>query len=356
MRITPPLQPADNKAITNKRIEYIDSLKGICITLVVAYHCNLYGHDTPLSLLRMPLYFVLSGLFFKDYGSWFANFLTKTNKLIIPFLFFYTISYLLFCITRILIGGEIDLPYFNFVDPQKSFVNGVLWFLLALFCANMVFYPICKYIKRLWLQGIACFAISAAMLYLSTLTSARLPLYLDSGIFALPFFWVGYALRQLNLLTIHIHRIINAIIIVALISIPVISTYTLGFSNVDIGGLRITGSPIIYFIMSPAIVLGVIAFFKLIGSVPLLRFVGRYSLVILGTHNIIAIYLTSIASHFGFDNTSYSFCLCQFIISFLVSITLIPVLTKFFPYFTAQRDLLGPKGEFLRGKTAGALG
>lgn len=55
--------------MSKNRIEFIDLAKGICIILVVMYHCGLGGLIPGDKLLRMPLYFVLSGLFFKDYGK-----------------------------------------------------------------------------------------------------------------------------------------------------------------------------------------------------------------------------------------------------------------------------------------------
>ena len=49
------------------RIKFVDTAKGICILLVVMYHAGLVDNDTPcLSMLRMPFYFTLSGLFFID--------------------------------------------------------------------------------------------------------------------------------------------------------------------------------------------------------------------------------------------------------------------------------------------------
>ena len=52
-----------------QRIIFIDLAKGICITLVVLYHVfgDLSGDViNMMTLFRMPLYFVLSGLFFKS--------------------------------------------------------------------------------------------------------------------------------------------------------------------------------------------------------------------------------------------------------------------------------------------------
>lgn len=70
-------RPVSTSSSEKPRIEFIDLAKGICIILVVIFHFDV---DIPLLRpMRMPLYFILSGLFFKDYGG-FINFLTKKNE------------------------------------------------------------------------------------------------------------------------------------------------------------------------------------------------------------------------------------------------------------------------------------
>ena len=59
------------------RIYWIDTAKGICILLVVINHAIMITHieyifgniniENSLSSFRMPLYFTLSGIFFKRY-------------------------------------------------------------------------------------------------------------------------------------------------------------------------------------------------------------------------------------------------------------------------------------------------
>ena len=51
------------------------------------------GGDYPMNDIfeqtRMPLYFILSGLFFKDYAGGIREFLLrKANRILIPYLFF----------------------------------------------------------------------------------------------------------------------------------------------------------------------------------------------------------------------------------------------------------------------------
>ena len=63
---TNDIQHNTNKAST-KRIEFVDLTKGFCICLVVILH--VFGESAgntfnTLNLFMMPLYFILSGLFF----------------------------------------------------------------------------------------------------------------------------------------------------------------------------------------------------------------------------------------------------------------------------------------------------
>ena len=76
----------------NKRIDFVDLTKGVCIILVVMAHIGgafeKLDYHSMIASFRMPLYFFISGIFFKSYEGLFGFFIRKINKLIIPFLFF----------------------------------------------------------------------------------------------------------------------------------------------------------------------------------------------------------------------------------------------------------------------------
>ena len=74
--------------MSKSRIEFIDLAKGICIILVVVGHVGVNIAIPGLEQVRMPLYFMLSGLFFKNYGGGEYFFIKKVNKILIPFIFF----------------------------------------------------------------------------------------------------------------------------------------------------------------------------------------------------------------------------------------------------------------------------
>ena len=87
------------KETPSKRIDFVDLTKGVCIILVVMTHIGgafeQLDRGSMLSCFRMPLYFFISGVFFKPYEALSGFILRKINKLIIPFLFFYLSAFLL---------------------------------------------------------------------------------------------------------------------------------------------------------------------------------------------------------------------------------------------------------------------
>jgi len=68
--------------IQKKRVEFFDLAKGFCILLVVIFHITEhYKLEMPasdmLKSMRLPLYFFLSGCFFKTYNGFFGIFLKE---------------------------------------------------------------------------------------------------------------------------------------------------------------------------------------------------------------------------------------------------------------------------------------
>ena len=72
-----------------QRIEFIDLTKGLCISLVVLFHIHCFETttETALRFFRMPLYYFLSGIFFREYAGLLSFSVKKINKLIIPNVF-----------------------------------------------------------------------------------------------------------------------------------------------------------------------------------------------------------------------------------------------------------------------------
>ena len=136
----------------HRRIDFVDLTKGVCIILVVMAHIggafDQLDKHSMLSCFRMPLYFFISGIFFKPYEGLYGFIIRKTNKLIIPFIFFYVSAFLLKYIVWKIAPETFHLPVswrellFVFHGHDLIKFNPPIWFLLALFNCNILFYLI----------------------------------------------------------------------------------------------------------------------------------------------------------------------------------------------------------------------
>ena len=186
----------------NRRIEFIDLTKGLCIMLVVMMHVGgaFDGLATGpvLSSFTMPLYFFVSGLFFKSYEG-FGGFLArKVDKLLVPFLIFYLGAFLLMYGISKAVPGTFRLPVrwnellLIFRNHELIRFNPPIWFLVALFNCNMLFYVV-HYLRRKHIPTMfaVTLLIGATGFWLGK-QRIELPFYIDVAMTALPFYFAGF--------------------------------------------------------------------------------------------------------------------------------------------------------------------
>ena len=144
----------------NKRLDYIDTAKGIGIILVVVYH-HLMGVEfitNWISSFHMPLFFMITGYLYafrNDYSMSVASFvLQKVKGLMYPF---FTLSFI------VLLWNAI---YYNVLFPSvenesnsleillltiTTYGFHALWFVPCLFYSSVVFYVLLKYQLHHWI-------------------------------------------------------------------------------------------------------------------------------------------------------------------------------------------------------------
>ena len=284
-----------------QRIQYIDLAKGFCIILVVAYHVNkaLHFHQAPLfwdtlSVFRMPLYFFLSGLFFKEYEGFVGFFLRKVNKLLIPFLFFYLVTS--FALSNILNLFGVPVPDAESLGRSglwafvyEKFSNGPIWFLLALFIVNIYFYAILVTVKQITpppivaaIVTLVCFGLG---FFSTTFVSRNYNLYCfaDTAMAALPFFAMGYlSFRYANILVPNrFDKFLPLIVIACFVFTFVVN----GKCSYKINSYSI--NPVLQYMSGMTGTLGVVFMAKLVRNLPFITYWGRYSIMILVTHSLL---------------------------------------------------------------------
>lgn len=329
----------------NSRIDFVDLVKGICIILVVMSHIHgifdLADYNYMIDSFRMPLYFFISGIFFKSYNGFIGFIKRKLNKLFIPFLFFYFASFLLMFLAYHVIPGIFRLPVrcsellYIFQNHELIRFNPPLWFLIALFNCNILFYLI-HYLrdKNIYAMFAVTILIGIVGFYLGK-QRIELPFYLDTAMTALPFYVGGFWIRRYNFFLFPHHRfdrIIPLIIIACLL--------LMYFTATNIG-MRTNGYPGNIFQTYIAGFSGIIFIMmigKLLHHVPFISYIGRYSIITLGIHAPILHFLFPLVRRYVSNPLVSSMII--FILIMIICCLLIPVFIKLFPRLVAQKDLI----------------
>ena len=313
--------------------------------------CAFYKLQMPapdlFKAFRMPLYFFLSGFFFKTYSGFFDFFKRKVNKLLVPFLFWFLLCSV--CITLFVsqvFGVQLEnANYSTFLGSLRAlifgevFSNSAIWFLLCLFEVNILFYIIVLLSERFKL-GIVSMCVMTALLGCLGITMGllriNLPIYIDSSLSALPFFVFGYFINRYTSI-VHPNRFDKLNLPIAIVFFIIIyffaGHYSLKFNYYD----SVSTALFVY----PCGILGTMGVFlisKAIKKIPVVSWWGRYSIMILVTHKMLFQLFAPIITMFGLS-VRWELIL-NMVFTFSSYFLLIPFMKKYMPHVTAQKDVI----------------
>jgi len=284
----------------------------------------------------MPLYFFLSGLFFKPYEN-YSGFLTrKVNKLLIPFLFFHILS----CI---IIPLRHRTPFewhilWDWIFSQCVYPNGPLWFLVCLLWLNQIFYALFKIANRVH-YPVGFIIGSSIIIGITGYCIGRYGYNIDAmnigtAMTAIPFFCAGYVFRRYT--KILEPNSWDKYLPFIVLPLAFLTVYFAGpvhyFENqYDVNLLSVYGCGL-------SGVLCVLFISKMLGHLPLVSYFGRYSIMILVSHILVI--------DFFLPQVYRLNCICWIKVIILTSIVLllsliiIPIMKRYLPHVTAQKDLI----------------
>lgn len=129
-----------------KRSELMDIAKGIAILAVVLAHCDIGLLGTFFFIFHLPIFFIISGYFFKPYDAK-TFFRKKLKGYVIPLISCGTVlaavNGVKDCITNDSRSPRFFLEEFlAIVVVQRRYTT--LWFLAALFCGIVIFYALVR--------------------------------------------------------------------------------------------------------------------------------------------------------------------------------------------------------------------
>lgn len=302
-----------------------------------------------LASFRMPFYFLLSGLFFKPYNSFGEFIIKKTNRLLIPFVFFYlTITILWQLIFKVLMSlcmtsqknsilGVLESMKVNFISDH--FFNGPIWFLLCLFFMNILFYMLYRISVKskynILFLCILSFSVGFIGFYLGK-HNIYLPLYIGTAMSCLPFFMIGYFVRKYtNILIRRTYDKYLWIISIALFAyIYKNAKYVFFFTN-DLTEVNL----ISFYLCGLLGTFAILFISKGIERVQLISYLGKYSIMVLCTHSVIIEAFRMVYYHYMMNK--YKAGILLFILIVLTeTVIIIPFCKRYLPYVTAQKDVI----------------
>lgn len=132
-----------------KREEWCDIAKGIVIILMIIGHMPNYIPNFVRELIysfHMPFFFIISGYWFnKDKYVFKDFFIKKVKHLLVPYLIFSIVFFILLLLFSIYSDNDIE----RWIENIFIWGNGIsiLWFFMALFGAEIIYYCISKYLS-----------------------------------------------------------------------------------------------------------------------------------------------------------------------------------------------------------------
>ena len=332
------------------RLKWVDTAKGICIILVILYHTTEHIMDLSpairdmLRATRMPLYYTIAGLFVSIRSpQLFLN--KKINRLIIPFCFFVLLGNMVGYVKSLI--ENTDFTYFSPLyyvitgDAAGKFINSPVWFLFSLFDVYIIFMLIEKFstcfgkyklISKITLSILAGFCGIRC-----NRMGIDLPFFLDSSLTAIPFLVFGHiVMSRTELFKKDYNRVKYLSLSLVLIGIALFT------ANGDIDYRINNFKTSLFHIYFPAFmgVIGILMFTKVIGTIPIITKIGRYSIVYLGTHYLLFKDLKLFFEAHISQQQVILIDLLTFSCSVIISMVLCWIFLKTVPCLIAQKDIV----------------
>ena len=282
--------------MANNRITFLDSAKGVCMVLIVCSHTDALVPVPMAHLAQTSAFFLLSGYFFSTRLGWKEHFVKTVKTILVPFLFFYILSYVLFYLGRAFMPGFSEMTAANGIldcFTQKQYFNGPLWFLLSLFWVRLAVYAIVTLLKRVEVQMAVSLCLGGLAYFLSK-NGIDLPLSLDTALFSVPIFHLGHLARRYDILSRPTKPEACFLAVVFYLSCMAFPVNINNSLNIYDGGY--VWCMYVSVILSLAIVL---ASKGLLFKEQVLSFIGRHTMWIMCTHHLVYRPVKLIVSHFA---------------------------------------------------------
>jgi acyltransferase len=333
----------------NKQLDFIDFLKGAGIFSIVWGH-SMVVKSAYLYSFHLPLFFLISGFLYKK--TVFPIFLVnKINRILIPFVFFFLLSWLIFFIL-ILSGYDAGnlahhvklLPYV-LIGIEKDGGNGPIWYLACLFSLVLMYSLLDNYIKDQYLLNLSILLVLIAG-FLCVRWHIHLPYRTEIAFSAILFYHLGYCFKKFEIQEFFRSRKWIKWSVVLLLIILHYFAYTL---NIKISGIHnvnmianITGNIYLFYASAIFAMTYVFLISTEFPKINFINYLGQNSLVILAIHVLILHFIYDplhlLFNHF--PEISGLFSIVVTILCILICLPFIYFSKNYIPKLTGYKSLI----------------
>lgn len=310
------------------------------MTWVVWYHTT---HPAFVDYsFRIPLFFFVSGIFFKTY-PWRIFWRKKVNQLLIPFVLFYVIYYLFLLISDALSNHSFSSfdyssfwEIFGLYSVNETFVvNPPLWFICALINLQLLLYFSARYITNKWL--LISFAIIVSFSGLWYIQQVPTPFMLGRSLKYFIYYVLGFTFGKSLIAYLAISKRREAFLL--MISLFVILCLVILRALFAINGKIIDFFDYIEIL---GITMLLIVLFKYIHKYKVMypfKYFGMNSYIVFGMHEIYHSSFRVILERF-FGCITIPLGCVQTLMTLLLLWPTIWLLNKYIPMFVAKKELI----------------
>lgn len=339
------------------RIQWVDYAKAFGIFLVVLGHAGFpESVRSVIYVFHIPLFFFLSGMFFKPekYANYNVFLKKRLRQLVVPYLFFNIATYLFW----VIIGrhfGKDALLVFNPLHPLLGILYGTptnhflehnapMWFLACLFMTESLYFLIFKNINnQLKIIGLIVFAMIGFIDYRFNYFF-RLPWGLNVSLVVIVFYGLGSILSdKLQDDDSKSKFLLSAITFICSILVLLVAYFN---GKIEVS-MHEYGNYLLFWLGAFAGIGFVISVMKLLQIYHLnlffIEFIGKNTLIILGFHLTAGTFIKAIIVYvFNQEISVFDYQLVELLYSVLSIIVLVPVifiLNKYFPVLIGKSHL-----------------
>ena len=191
--------------VARERMEWLDSLRGLAMLLVIVGHVRAVKASGPLVTViyafHMPLFFMISGATFRvgRYASLAECALDKARKLLVPYVLLYVVNLpLWYLANRVLYYHPVELSqllvgFFTANHRIGTMSQAALWFLPTLFTVSVLYWWLADLARRGRLPLPASMsALLVVGILLSVFYRQQAVWHLTTVPIATVFYWLGH--------------------------------------------------------------------------------------------------------------------------------------------------------------------